>query len=170
MAYEPSTRRYRNWYATLLRLYPKSYYERFGEGMEQTFNDLLRECRETEGRLLPFALWMFVETFIGILKENITLTIMQNKRIIYIALATAGILLIPLIAMQFTDEVNWDLTDFIVMGTLIFGTGLAYELIAKRMASPGRRILVGVLLAVLFLYIWAELAVGIFNIPGISGS
>jgi hypothetical protein len=39
-------RRYRHWYAKLLRLYPKPYYERFGEGMEQTFNDLLRERAE----------------------------------------------------------------------------------------------------------------------------
>jgi uncharacterized protein len=33
-------------YAKLLRLYSKRHYERFGEGMEQTFNDLCRERRD----------------------------------------------------------------------------------------------------------------------------
>src|SRR4029077_16900076 len=38
-----TTARYRNLYAKLLRLYPKPYRERFGEEMEQTFNDICRE-------------------------------------------------------------------------------------------------------------------------------
>ncbi len=73
--------------------------------MEQTFNDLLRERAEEEKGLFGFALWMFVETFAGLIRENITVMIMQNKSIIRIALATAFILLLPLLAMQFTDEV-----------------------------------------------------------------
>ena len=36
----------------------------------------------------------------------------------------ALMLLLPLVAMQFTDEVNWSETDFIVAGALIGGTGL----------------------------------------------
>jgi hypothetical protein len=71
MAYEHSIRRYRHWYAKLLRLYPKPYYERFGEGMEQTFNDLCRERRDAKGGLFGFVLWMFVETSAGITKENL---------------------------------------------------------------------------------------------------
>jgi len=35
MKYEYSTRRYRNWYAKLLRFYPKPYHERFGEGTDK---------------------------------------------------------------------------------------------------------------------------------------
>lgn len=62
MAFEDSIRRYRHWYAQLLRLYSKPYYARFGEGMEQTFNDLLRERAEEERGVLGCALWMFAET------------------------------------------------------------------------------------------------------------
>jgi len=78
MAYKHSIRRFRSSYATLLRLYPKRYRERFGEPMEQTFNDLLRERAEQEEKLFGFALWIFVETFAGIIRENLRLIIMQN--------------------------------------------------------------------------------------------
>jgi hypothetical protein len=70
---EYATARYRQWYAKLLRFYPKLYRERFGEGMEQTFNDLCRERYEAGEGLLGFALWSFADTFAGILRERIIL-------------------------------------------------------------------------------------------------
>jgi hypothetical protein len=93
----------------------------------------------------------------------------QNKNIIRIAIGTVCILLLPLLAMQFTDEVVWDLTDFAVAGALLFGAGLAYELIAKKMSSKAYRVAVGIVIGILFLLIWAELAVGIFGTP-LAGS
>ena len=79
MAYELSIRRYRHWYARLLRLYPKPYRQRFGEGMEQTFNDLCR-ARAGEARgLFGLAFWVFAETSAGIIGENMTSMSMQNK-------------------------------------------------------------------------------------------
>ena len=166
MAYEHSIRRFRSWYATLLRLYPKPYRERFGEPMEQTFNDLLRERAEEEKGLFGFALWMFVETFAGLIRENITVIIMQNKSIIRIALATAFILLLPLLAMQFTDEVVWDLADFAVAGVLLFGAGLTYELIARKAGHIAYRAAVGVAVAAALLLVWMNLAVGIMGNEG----
>lgn len=170
MTHEHLTRRYRHLYAKLLRLYPKPYHERFGEGMEQTFNDLLQERAEEERSLFGYALWMFVETSAGIVREKATFIMIQNKNIFRIALVTAFVLLIPLLAMQFTDEVEWGLTDFIVFGTLLFGTGLTYELVARRVSGVKYRAVIGVALLAAMLLIWADLAVGIFNIPGISGS
>jgi hypothetical protein len=43
MATNAAGRRFRTWYAMLLRLYPRPFRERFGEGMAQTFRDLRRE-------------------------------------------------------------------------------------------------------------------------------
>ena len=89
----------------------------------------------------------------------------QNKRLTGIVLGVALLLLIPLVAMQFTDEVNWDLLDFVVMGTLLFGTGLVCELVMRKVRNLDYRIgLIAVILVALFL-IWAELAVGIFGSP-----
>jgi hypothetical protein len=72
MASDPFIRRYRNWYAKLLRLYPKAHRERFGEGMKQTFNDLCRERVKAERGLFAFALWTFTETMAEIIRENTT--------------------------------------------------------------------------------------------------
>jgi hypothetical protein len=47
-------------------------------------------------------------------------------------LAAAFILLLPWLAMQITDEVVWDLADFIVAGALLIGAGLTYELAARK--------------------------------------
>ena len=89
----------------------------------------------------------------------------NNKRLVIILLTAVIILLLPLIAMQFTEEVNWSLSDFMVAGALLIGTGLLCELAMRKIKKISWRIAVCVFfLAVLFL-IWAELAVGIFGLP-----
>lgn len=90
---------------------------------------------------------------------------MQNKRLIGIVLSVALILLIPLIAMQFTDEVNWNLMDFVVMGVLLLGTGLVVELVLRKVKKTSHRIAMCGAILLAFLLIWAELAVGIFGTP-----
>ena len=89
----------------------------------------------------------------------------QDKRLIGILLTVVIILLIPLIGMQFSSEVNWTVSDFVIMGTLLLGTGLLIELVLRKVKkAQDRIILCAALLAALFL-IWAELAVGIFGTP-----
>jgi hypothetical protein len=80
-----------------------------------------------------------------------------------LALATAFILLVPLVAMQITDEVAWNLTDFAFAGVLLFGTGMSYELVARRAGNFAYRFAVGVALATAFILIWANLAVGLIG-------
>jgi energy-converting hydrogenase Eha subunit A len=91
--------------------------------------------------------------------------ITQNKRLIGIVLTVALILLIPLIAMQFTSEVDWSPFDFLVMGVLLLGTGLTCELVLRKVKKTGYRvaIIIGILAALLLT--WMELAVGIFGTP-----
>ena len=131
MAHEHAIARYRHWYRKLLRFYSRPHRERFGESMEQTFNDLCRERVEAGQGLIGFALWMFVETSAGIIRENLRFIIMQ-KNIVHIAIVVGLILLVPLWGNHFIDGWNWDLFDFVVMGGLLFGVGLAYELVARR--------------------------------------
>ena len=79
------------------------------------------------------------------------------------------LLIIPLIAMQLTDEVEWSLFDFIIMGTLLLITGLMGEIIFKKVKKYKHRVILYVVVAIIFFLIWAELAVGIFGTP-FSGS
>jgi len=57
--------------------------------------------------------------------------------------------------MQFTNEINWDILDFIVAGILLLGTALACNFVIQKVKKIKFRI--AICLAIL-----AELAVGIF--------
>jgi len=77
--------------------------------------------------------------------------------------AAAILLLVPLVAMQFTDEVVWDAADFIVAGGLLLGTGITFELAAKMTNNTAYRAAVGVGLLSAFALVWVSLAVGIIG-------
>lgn len=96
------------------------------------------------------------------MKQKSSALIFQISVFKWIALATGAILLVPLIAMQITNDVAWDRTDFIVMGSLLFGISGLFVLVARKLPSK-RRLFVGAMFVAVFLYIWAELAVGVFT-------
>jgi hypothetical protein len=75
----------------------------------------------------------------------------------------AILLLLPAIAMQFTSEVDWSPSDFVIMGALIGTIGLGTEFLVRRSASTAYRI--GAILAMVtaFLTIWVNLAVGMIG-------
>lgn len=90
---------------------------------------------------------------------------MKNKRLIIMLSVALSLLLVPLVAMQFSTEVQWDETDFIVMGGLLLSVALLCEGSLQLVKSlPGRLALCAGIL-ILFLLIWGELAVGIFGTP-----
>ncbi len=88
---------------------------------------------------------------------------MENKRLIIILAVVAILLLIPLVGMQFTTEVNWDVLDFAIMGMLLLGTGLLCELFMRIVSSIQGRIIICCAVLLLFFLSWAELAVGVFG-------
>jgi len=75
----------------------------------------------------------------------------------------ALVLLLPLAAMQLTDEVNWSIADFIFAGVLLAGTGLAYELAVRKSLNTLYRAAAGIALAAALLLIWLNGAVGIIG-------
>lgn len=89
----------------------------------------------------------------------------QNGRLLAIVFTVMILLLIPLVAMQFTSEVNWTLGDFVVAGVLLLGTGLAIELVIRMVKNKENRILVIIGILIALLLVWIELAVGIFGTP-----
>ena len=91
--------------------------------------------------------------------------ITQNKRLYLILFSIVLLLLIPLVAMQFSTDVDWGAADFIIMGFLLLITGLACELVLRKVKTMQKRLLVCGIVLFIFLLIWAELAVGIFGSP-----
>ena len=100
MATNVTGRRYRTWYAMLLRLYPRPFRERFGEGMTQTFDDLCREHRDAKRRLCWLALWIFFETSAGIVMEHTTHMSQLGKTMLRVALGALALLMVPLVASR----------------------------------------------------------------------
>jgi len=75
------------------------------------------------------------------------------------------LLLIPAIAMQFTQEVQWSIGDFLVMGVLLFCLGAGLDLLRQQIFSRPKRRIWTLVVVLFFLLLWAEMAVGIFNSP-----
>ncbi len=86
------------------------------------------------------------------------------KSTMLIALGAASILLIPLIAMLFTEEVDWNLADFLIAWIMLFGTGITYKLISIKMSqSVQYKIATGLAVVGLLMIVWVNLAVGIIG-------
>jgi hypothetical protein len=81
----------------------------------------------------------------------------------YPAVVTGLILLIPFIAMQFSQEVDWTLSDFVIAGTLLFGTGLSYTLVTRKSGEIAYRLAIGFALFTGLFLIWVNMAVGIIG-------
>ena len=86
---------------------------------------------------------------------------METKSFIRAGLGTILILAIPLIAMQFTAEVQWSLSDFVIMGAIVFVAGLLLDLAIRKAGKY--RVLAALTVIAGFLWLWAELAVGVFT-------
>ena len=81
---------------------------------------------------------------------------------ISIIITIVVLLLIPLIAMQFSNAINWGVLDFIIAATLLFGTGLFINLVKQKVSSKRLQVVIIVFILLALLLIWAELAVGVF--------
>jgi len=157
MATNVAGRRYRTWYAMLLRLYPRPFRERFGEGMAQTFHDLCREHRDARRGLFVFALWIFLETSVGIVRENATHMSQLGKTMLRVALVALGLLMVPLVASQVVEGWNWPAGTFVFVYVLFFGTGMAYAVIARKMGAWSYKAGVGVALVAGFALGWSNM-------------
>lgn len=96
------------------------------------------------------------------MKKKQAALIKQND-IVRIIVGTGFMLLIPLIAMQFTNDIKWGIFDFITIGILLFITGFLLKLASKTPGKYKYLVFAGILFLVLLS--WGELAVGIFGTP-----
>jgi hypothetical protein len=77
--------------------------------------------------------------------------------------AAACLLLLPLVAMQFTAEVTWTGSDFATWGTMLGIACGSYELATRMSRNTAYRAAVAVAVVAAFLLVWINLAVGIIG-------
>ena len=73
------------------------------------------------------------------------------------------LLMLPLVAMQFTGEVNWTLSDFVVMGVMLGLVCVSFEIAVRVARTNAYVVAAGIAVAAAFLMTWANLAVGIIG-------
>lgn len=93
----------------------------------------------------------------------------ENIRLIFIVVAVGLLLLVPFVAMRFTDEVKWNWFDFTIAGFLLLGTGLACESVMRKVKRLQYRLAICAAILFALFIVWAELAVGLIGTP-LAGS
>lgn len=82
----------------------------------------------------------------------------MKKSILYVLLGTLAILSIPLLA-----RAPWTVGDYVVAGLLLLVTGFAISFAVNKLHNKKKKVFAVALVLALALYVWAELAVGIFT-------
>lgn len=90
---------------------------------------------------------------------------MKTNSFLKLFLLVGVLLLIPLIGMQVSDEINWSEFDFLVATVLLLVFGSAVLLVVNKIKTKKKRTLFVVGILFLLFLIWAELAVGVFGTP-----
>lgn len=77
--------------------------------------------------------------------------------------SAAALLLVPLVAMQFTREVHWDLADFLLFGAMLAAACGIWEATARATGDWAYRGAVAIAIVTGFALVWINLAVGILE-------
>ncbi len=85
------------------------------------------------------------------------------RRITAWAIFPLLLLLVPFIAMQFTAEVQWGVADFVFAGILLAAAGLIFALLTPKRKTAMFRVIAGLVILIVIVLVWIELAVGIFD-------
>lgn len=91
--------------------------------------------------------------------------ITSKQRSIVIYSVAAAILVIPFVGMQFTKEIKWSGSDFLIAGILLFTTAFVIDFIMTKVKMESKRFLYIAAAVIVLILLWAELAVGIFGSP-----
>jgi hypothetical protein len=163
-------------YAILISLYPADFKKEFGDELLYVFSEALRESGTRFQQKNDFGFWSrtlvdwVTSLFIQHLKQlrggnnmNADNQITSGKYFSRLGLGIGIILLIPIIAMRFTDQVDWGLADFIVAGLILQSTGSLIWIVNRMIRTRNSRIWVSIAVFLGMIWVWMELAVGIFT-------
>ena len=72
------------------------------------------------------------------------------------------LLIFPLIGTILSDQVDWGILDFLIMGVILLIVGIALSAVLQKIKSSRKRLFYNFVILFIFFLLWAELAVGIF--------
>jgi hypothetical protein len=78
-------------------------------------------------------------------------------------IAAALVLALPAVGMQLTREINWGLEDFAAFALMLAGLCLAIEAAMNWLTALRWRVAAMTLAGLIFLTVWAHLAVNLFD-------
>jgi hypothetical protein len=78
-------------------------------------------------------------------------------------IAAAVLLALPALGMQVTHKIDWGLEDFAVFALMLAGLGLAIEAATNWLTALRWRVAAMTLAGLIFLTVWAHLAVNLFD-------
>lgn len=73
----------------------------------------------------------------------------MTKRLSIWAAIVAAILMIP-----FVTKAPWTGSDYVFAGTVLFGAASIYEFTTRKMTNPNHRIIVGITVITVLIFIW----------------
>ena len=88
---------------------------------------------------------------------------MMNKK--WSVFSPLLLLLFPLVGTLVSKEVNWSFSDFIIMGILILSMSFGIKQVVMTTKNTNYRVLIIGMILLVFILVWIELAVGIFDTP-----
>lgn len=160
-------------YAFFLDLYPKSYRQEFREEMKYVFSQSLKETYKKDGDEGISTFWgrIFLDIARSLFKEHLENReggdslmaksnnfITKNKNIVRVAVIVGLVLLVPLFGNMFMAGWSWGVADFVIMGGLLFATGLAADYARRKIKNPMHRYLVIAIIILALFLLWVELA------------
>lgn len=87
------------------------------------------------------------------------------KRSAFIYLIAVSLLIIPALGMQFSNEVHWSFSDFLIAGIILLIAASMVNIILTFIHKKLWKIILLIISFFIIAIIWAELAVGIFGSP-----
>jgi hypothetical protein len=125
------------WVRFYTRRQPPAVAERRAEEIDADLHDHIAHEREAGTGERRIAL-----SIAGRMLRGMAADASAHRPLIRVGLATAIVLLVPLILMQVTDGTDWSVADFVAAGVLVAGTGALLE--ARSLVSRAAAIAIGV--------------------------
>jgi len=95
------------------------------------------------------------------MSEHMRLLLVRHKSIVRPALVTVGFMLFPLCGALLIDDWHWGWRGFAVVGAVVFGAALAFELAIRGTSNKSYRFAMGLALATTLVLSWMNFVLAV---------